>query len=598
MIKLSDYIVSFLKEKEVSHIFMITGGGSMHLNDSIGQEKSIKFICNHHEQASAIAAESYARMTNKIGVCQVTTGPGSTNTLTGLIGGWLDSIPMFIISGQVKTTTSLYKLPPTRQIGIQEINIIDMVKPVTKYAVPILDANEIRYYLEKAWFLAKNGRPGPVWLDVPLDIQSTMINESELRGFDPKEIVQNQDLINIDKQIGETIELIKSAKRPVIVAGFGIRLGSANDFFYKFIDKAKIPVVTSLSAHDLMWESHPLYAGRFGLYGNRGGNFAIQNSDLVIVLGCRMSLWEVGYDYEKFAREAKKVMIDIDRQELEKPTFVPDIMIQCDVKLFLSRIVQKLELDKTPSFSLWLDKCKYWQKKYPVILPEYSKEKKYVNYYYFMGELSKALTKDNVIITGNGTSFTGTCQAIKIKQGQRLGINIGCASMGYDLPAAIGAYFANQKKGIILITGDGSIQMNIQELQTIVHHKIPIKIFLINNNGYLAIRITQSNFFKKQYGIDSNSGISFPDMQKIAKAYGIPSIRINNQKNLKQKLKKVLDTKGPYLCEIMMPPNQELIPKLKTKADAKGRLSLSPLEDMYPFLPRKEFLKNLYIKPL
>lgn len=598
MIKLSDYVVAFLKGKAVKHVFMITGGGSMHLNDSIGQERSIKFICNHHEQATSIAAESYARLTNNIGVCQVTTGPGGTNTFTGLIGSWLDSIPMLFISGQVKTTTSLYRYPKNRQIGIQEINIIDMVKHVTKYAVPILDPNEIKYHLEKAWFLAKSGRPGPVWLDIPLDIQSTMINESELRGFDPKEIVQNQDLISIDKQIDQTIELIKKAKRPVIVAGFGIRLGAANDLFYKFIDTVRIPVLTSLSSHDLMWENHPLYAGRFGLYGNRGGNFTIQNSDLLIVLGSRMSLWEVGYDYGKFAREAKKVSIDIDKQELEKPTFSPDIKINCDVKVFLSNILEKINPKTIPSFYSWVNKTKYWQKKYPIILPEYNKLKKYVNYYYFIGVLSKELVKNDVIVTGNGTAFTGTCQAIKLKEGQRLCINIGCASMGYDLPAAIGAYFANPKKRIVLITGDGSIQMNIQELQTIVHHKIPIKIFVINNNGYLAIRITQSNFFKREYGIDSNSGISFPNMQKIAKAYGIPSIRINNQKELNKNIKKILAAKGPYLCEIMMPPNQELIPKLKTMVDSEGKLYSSPLEDMYPFLPRKEFLKNLYIKPL
>jgi len=473
-----------------------------------------------------------------------------------------------------------------------------MVKPVTKYAVPILDKNNIRYCLEKAWFLAKNGRPGPVWLDIPLDIQSAIIDESKLKGFDPKEIGLQQNLIQLDSQISETIELIKRAKRPVIIAGFGIRLGSANDYFYKFVNKVKIPVLTSLSSHDLMWESHPLYVGRFGLYGNRGGNFTIQSSDLVIILGCRMSLWEIGYDHLKFARGAKKIMIDIDKQELEKPTFIPDIKINSDIKIFLSNILKKLDLHKLPSFSLWLNKCKYWQKKYPVILPKYSKEKRYVNYYYFIGELSKALSENDVIITGNGTAFTGTCQAIKIKKGQRLGINIGCASMGYDLPAAIGAYFATQKKRIILITGDGSIQMNLQEFQTIVYHKIPVKIFLINNNGYLAIRITQTKFFKRLYGTDEKTGVSFPDMQKIAKAYGIPSVRIQNQKNLLKKINKILNIKGPYLCEIMMSPNQELIPKLTTRIDSKGKIYSTSLEDMYPFLSKKELLKNLYIKQL
>jgi len=598
MIKLSDYVVSFLKDKGVKHIFMVTGGGAMHLNDSIGKEKSIKFVCNHHEQACAMAAESYARIKNEVGVCQVTTGPGGTNTITGLIGGWLDSVPMLFISGQVKTSTSLYKVPGIRQFGVQEIDIVEMVKSVTKYAVTIWNPNDIRYHLEKAWFLAKNGRPGPVWIDIPQDIQAAMIEPLKLKGYKAEYNLNKFDLSEVDRQINEIMKLIDKAKRPIIIAGFGIRLGSSCDKFYEFINKIKIPIVTSLSSHDLMWEKHPLYAGRFGLYGNRSGNFAVQNSDLVIVFGCRMSIWEVGYDYDSFAREAKKVMVDIDKKELEKPSFIPDIKVNCDINSFLLKINQKINSEKIPSFSLWINQCKFWQKKYPVTLPEYNKEKKYINYYYFIDKLSSVLKKNTNIITGNGTAFTGTCQAIKLKQGQRLAINIGCASMGYDLPAAIGAYFSDPKKNIVLITGDGSIQMNIQELQTIVHHKIPVKIFLINNDGYLAIRTTQNNFFNRLCGTDKTNGVSFPDMQKIAKAYGIPSIRIENKIDLEKKIKKVLAEKGPYLCEIMMPPNQELIPKIKSKVDSNGMLHSSPLEDMYPFLPKKELLKNLFVKPL
>lgn len=598
MIKLSDYVVSFLKDKGVKHIFMVTGGGAMHLNDSIGKEKSMKFICNHHEQACAMAAESYARIKNEVGVCQVTTGPGGTNTITGLIGGWLDSIPMLFISGQVKTSTSLHRVPGIRQFGVQEIDIVEMVKSVTKYAVTVDNPKDIKYHLEKAWFLAKNGRPGPVWIDIPQDVQSAMIEPSKLKAYKTEHNLNKFDLLKIDNQIDELIELIKKAKRPIIVAGFGIRLGSSYDKFYEFINKIKIPIVTSLSGHDLIWESHPLFAGRFGLYGNRSGNFAVQNSDLIIVLGCRMSIWEVGYDYDSFAREAKKIMVDIDKNELEKPSFIPDIKINCDISLFLSKINQKMDLRKVLLFSSWVNQCKFWQRKYPVVLPEYGREKKYVNYYYFIDKLSSALKKNTNIITGNGTAFTATCQAIKLKQGQRLGINIGCASMGYDLPAAIGAYFSDPKKNIVLITGDGSIQMNIQELQTIVHHKIPVKIFLINNDGYLAIRITQNNFFNRLFGTDKTNGVSFPDIQKISKAYGIPSTRIENQIDLEKKIKKVLSEKGPYLCEIMMPPNQELIPKIKSKADPNGILHSSPLEDMYPFLSKEEFLENLFIKPL
>jgi acetolactate synthase-1/2/3 large subunit len=598
MIKLSDYLVKFLKDKGVKHIFMVTGGGSMHINDSVGQEKSIKFVCNHHEQASAIAAESYARISNNVGVCQVTTGPGGTNTITGVIGAWLDSIPMLIISGQVKTNTSLYKYSKVRQIGIQEINIIDIAKPITKYAQPILDPNAIKYHLEKAWYLAKSGRPGPVWLDIPLDIQSSMIDETKLNSFEIPKINLKSNSNNLDNQVNKLLNLIAKAKRPVIVAGFGIRLGNAVDKFFSLVDILKIPVVTSISAHDLMWEHHPLYAGRFGLYGNRAGNFAVQNSDLLIVLGCRMNLWEIGYQYETFAREAVKVMVDIDKFEMNKPTFVPDLKINCNINVFFTLMLNFVNINRLLSFRKWIKQCKIWQNIYPVVLPEYKNQVKLVNYYYFVGELSKLLSNNSIIVTGNGTAFTATCQSINLKKGQRLCLNVGCASMGYDLPAAIGAYFADKTKNLILITGDGSIQMNLQELQTIVHNNIPVKIFVINNNGYMAIRITQNNFFKRFYGTDSTNGISFPNILNIAKAYGIDTVQISNHINIKSKLKKVINNKGPIICEIIMNHNQELIPKITTRIDKNGVLYSPPLEDMYPFLSKEELLKNLYIKPI
>jgi len=601
LVKLSDYIAERLKsEYGVKYIFMITGAGAMHLNDSFGTTKGLTYFCNHHEQASAIAAECYARLTNKIGVCNVTTGPGGTNTFTGLIGAWLDSIPMLIISGQIKREVSTYSYPQLklRQIGIQEVNIVNMAKPVTKYAKVVMDPYEIRYELEKAIYLSSSGRPGPVWLDIPQDVQNAMIDTDKLRGFDSKEITENFDSHLLKKQADEIVGYLKKAKRPVIVAGFGIRLGNAIDLFHKFIDRLKIPVVTSLSALDLMWEKHPLYGGRFGLYGTRGGNFTVQNSDLLLVLGCRMNLWETGYEYKTFARNAVKVMVDIDKEELKKPTFKPDIPVNTDIKPFLEEMEKQLENVKLPNRSWWINKTKYWHKKYPNILPEYRQQKKFVNTYYFTGELSNLLNPKDVIVTGNGTAFTCTCQSIKLKKGQRLCINIGCASMGWDLPAAIGAHLATHKKRIILITGDGSIQFNLQELQTIVYHKIPVKIFLYNNDGYVAIRITQSGFFKRIFGTDKKHGVSFPDLQKIAKAYGIPFMRIKNQKNLKNKLKRVLDSKGSYICELLVDPNQPLLPKTKTISKSDGTLVSKPLEDMSPLLPRQEFLANMFIKPI
>ncbi len=601
LVKLSDYIAEKLRDDYgVKYIFMVTGGGSMHLNDSFGKTKGLTYFCNHHEQASTIAAECYARLTNKIGVCNVTTGPGGTNSFTGVIGAWLDSIPMLIVSGQTKRETSIYSYPKLqlRQIGVQEADIVGMVKTVTKYAKTIMNPYDISYELEKAVYLATHGRPGPTWIDVPLDVQGAVIDTDKLRRFDPKEFEKKHDTQLLKQQVAETIKHLKKAKRPVLIGGFGVRLGESVNLFYRVINKLKIPVLTSLSAHDLMWEDHWLYGGRFGLYGSRGGNFAVQNSDVLLVLGCRLMVWETGYEHKQFAREALKIMVDIDQAELDKPTFKPDLKINFNVRLFLEEMLRQLKKEKLPDFSWWMNKTKSWHKKYPNILPEYKKEKKFVNSYYFIGELSDLLQSRDVVVTGDGTAFTCTCQSIRLKKDQRLCINIGCAAMGWDLPAAIGAYLANKSKRIVLITGDGSIQLNLQELQTIVHHKIPLKIFILNNQGYLAIKITQSGYFKRLYGVDKEHGISFPDMLKIAKAYGIRAIRIKNQKNLKAKLKEVLGAKGPFICEIMMPPMQPLIPKTTTVIKPDGTMVSKPIEDMYPFLDRKEFLENMYIKPV
>lgn len=599
--KLTDYLAGLLRDVYgVRHVFTVTGGGALHLNDSFGKIKGITSIYNHHEQASAIAAEAYARLINNIGVCVVTTGPGSTNTFTGLIGAWLDSIPMLIISGQVKREVSIYQYPllKLRQLGVQEVDVIGMATPVTKYAKTIMDPSDIRYEIEKAMFVAKSGRPGPVWLDIPLDVQGSIVEPQKLRSFNPKTMTPRANLSLLHHQIEKTLSYINKAKRPVIVAGFGIRQADVVRMFHEMISRLRIPVVTALAAHDLMWEKHPFYAGRFGLYGTRGGNFTVQNSDVLLVLGCRMNLWETGHDYKSFAREAKKIMVDIDKSELAKPTFKPDLAVNADLRLFMPEILRRVKKQPHRNFDEWVTTTKSWHKRYPNILPEYKKETKFVNIYHFMGILSDLLEKKDVIVTGNGTSFTATCQSIQLKKDQRLAINIGCASMGYDLPAAIGAFFATNRNKIVLITGDGSVQMNIQELQTIVHNRIPIKIFVLNNDGYLAIRITQTNFFNRLFGTDKQHGLSFPDTLKIARAYGLPAVRIKTQKNLRAKLKKILSSAGPVICEIMIPPNQPLIPKPTTVIKSDGTFVSKPLEDMYPFLPREEFMKNMFIMPV
>jgi acetolactate synthase-1/2/3 large subunit len=601
-IKLSDFVAGYLKNIGIKHIFTVVGGGAMHLNDSFRKESSIKSIFNHHEQASAIASESYARLKGKLAVCVVTTGPGAVNALTGLIGAWQDSIPVLFISGQVNTDISLYQYPSIRQFGLQEVNILAMVKSATKFAEAVLEPNKIKYQLGKAIFMATSGRPGPVWLDIPLNIQSTIIDTNNLSDFSSAEIKATTTNNKLPIQVSKIIELLKKSKRPVIIAGHGIRLSHSLPEFYSFIKKIKIPVLTSMGGLDLLWETHPLYVGRFGLYGNRGGNFTVQNADLLLIIGSRLHPQQTGWNKNLFSRESYKIMVDIDRNEIFKPLLKINFPLISDVKQFLNEFNQQVTTStfskQKNTFKKWLDKTKFWQKRYPSILPEYSRQKKLVNFYYFIGILSDLLGRNDIVVTGNGTSFTGTFQSFKVKPGQRICANIGCASMGYDLPAAIGASFANPKKKIHLITGDGSIQMNLQELQTVVYHQLPIKIFLLNNNGYMAIRTTQMNYFKDFYGTDSKHGIGFPNIQKIAKAYGIPSIKITNQKNLSQKIKKILNQSGPTICEILMPENQQLIPKLTAVMKPDGTFLNKPLEDMYPFLDRKEFFENMLVKPI
>lgn len=594
MIRVCDYVAKYIKKIGIKHVFMVTGGGAMFLNDAFGKENL--YICNHHEQACAMAAEGYARINNSLGVCSVTTGPGGTNAITGIMGAWVDSIPVLCISGQVKQNLSLYKYKGYRQIGTQEIPIVDIVKPITKYAVPVLNPYNIAYELEKAIYLANSGRPGPVWLDIPLDIQNSQIDVKKLKHFTPPK--KDEYKKNITNDVQKVVEMIKKAKRPLVVAGYGLRSGKALNEFYKFIEKFNIPVVTTIQSNDLMWEKHKLFAGRFGVFGTRPGNFAIQNSDLIIVLGSRLHVMDTGYDFKTFSRESKKVLIEIDKTELKKPCISIDLTIHTDVKNFLKVILKKVP-KKIPSNSWWMKRCLEWRNKYPACLPEHKKPNKgFVNSYHFIDELSNSLKDNDVIVTANGTAYTCTAQAIKLKKNQRLIYNTGCASMGYAVPAAIGVAFARPKKRVILLTGDGSIQMNIQELQTIVHHKLPIKIFVFNNNGYLAIRITQKTFFNRFYGIDKDTGVSFPDLKKIAKAYDIPFVKINSTKNMSQKIKDVINYNGPHICEIMMSSDQKLGPKPSSISNPDGTFTSKPLEDTYPFLDRKEFLENMIIKPV
>lgn len=598
MIKLSDYLFNRIADYGVKSIFMISGGGNMHLIDSVGVNKKLKYICNHNEQASAIAAEGYARVKNGLGVCLVTTGPGGTNTITGVLGSWLDSIPVLYISGQVKRS-DMADMPGLRQLGVQEAPIVDMIRPITKYAVTITDPLSVGYHLDKAIDLAMSGRMGPVWLDIPLDVQAAMIDERKLAKYvsDKEKGISDNELTRAIKRV---INMIENAERPIILAGHGIRLSGAGEAFMNLIARLNIPVVTSMGGTDTIPSNNRLFIGRIGSFGNRSGNFAIQNSDLIISLGARMHLWNIGYDYKNFGREAKKIVVDIDPCELNKKTISPDLKIQVDVAVFIKKLLTVLGRKSISSSRGWRDRCSDWKKRYPVVLPEYAKEKKFVNSYYFTEVLSSLLESDDIIVTGNGTAFTGTIQAINIKKGQRFHCNVGCASMGYDLPAAIGASIATGgKKRIILVTGDGSIMMNLQELQTIYHYKLPIIIFLLNNEGYLAIRNTQASFFKNRFvASEKNSGVSFPDFKDVAKTFKLKYVDINNHSGLKAKIAAVLSSKRPILCNLKMNPMQPLYPKGSSKKNPDGSMTSKPIEDMYPFLDRAEFLADMIIKPI
>lgn len=600
-IKVSDYIVKFLENFGVVHIFLISGGGNIHLIDSIGKGKKIKYVCNHHEQACSMAAEAYSRVTGSIGVCVVTTGPGGTNAITGVYGAWTDSIPMLVISGQIRRETMGAGKGGLRQLGDQEINIVDIVKPITKYAVTVMDPYEIGYHLEKALYLAKTGRPGPVWLDIPLDVQGAYLDVDKMKKFDRSEVQKtydtNKDLLK--KLVSQALKRLKNSQRPVLLVGNGVRLSNAATEILELIKLAKIPVITSFAGYDLVGNDNKYFYGRMGTLGQRAGNFIIQNSDFLLSIGSRLAIRTIGYQIQSFARKAYKIVVDIDNKELKKKTIKPDISVNYDAKEFIVEMIRQLREKK---FNIKIKEWFYYvekiNKKYPNVPREIWKEKKYVNPYCFVDTLSKYLKPKGILAVSDGTALICTYQALKFKQGVRVVLNSGSAPMGYGLPAAIGASFANNKKEVICLEGDGSIQLNVQELQTIVHHKLPIKIFVYNNEGYVSIRMTQNNLFGgKLVASDPTSGLTCPDIIKIAEAYGIKTKKISNHSKMDEKIRKILATPGPLLCEVKLNPSMEFIPKAAARKLSDGSLVSGPLEEMYPFLSEKE-LKESMIIPL
>lgn len=599
LMKLSDYVIQFIANKGVKHVFMVPGGGAMHLNDSVGRCRDLEYVCNHHEQASAIAAEAYAKVTNNLGAALVTTGPGGTNAITGVAAAWLDSTPCLFVSGQVKRT-DIAGGRGLRQLGVQEIDIVTIVQSITKYAVTVLNPDSIRYNLEKAVYLAKSGRPGPVWIDIPLDVQATTIDPESQNRFDPsREDSQSAITENILEKAIQTIKLINQAQRPIILVGNGTRLsGAANDFL-KLVELLQIPVLTTRLGVDLMPADHPLSMGMPGSIAPRSSNFALQNSDLLLILGARLDMALIAYSPEKLARGAKKIMVNIDPSEIQKVSQIIELPIQVDAKLFILEILKNASaiqsIDRTP----WLKKCEDWKRKYPFVLPEHRTDSGRVSVYAFAEIISEQLSNDSIILPGNaGNASELFLTAFKSKSGQRIFHNKGTGAMGFSQPAAIGACLASGKKPTICIDGDGGFQMNIQELETVRRLDLPIKFFIMNNEGYASIRASQRNYFGKLMGADASSGMTLPDIVSVAKAYGLKAVRIENSENLRDQIKDVLGMTGSVVCDVMIIPDEPRAPRITSKQLKDGSMVSSPLEDMWPYLDRDEFLANMIIPPL
>lgn len=586
----SEYIMERIADEGVEKVFMVSGGGGMFLIEALGNNPRLQHVCNHHEQAVVMAAEGYQRATKNLGVALVTTGPAATNTLTGICCAWNDSIPLLILTGQAKTPT-LIGDTGMRQRGTHEVNIVPIVKPVTKYAVCIKNVKEVRYHLEKALYLAKNGRPGPVLLDIPLDIQSAEINPDEQDGYIPEKI-------EYENKIDEVIKMLKQAKRPIILAGHGLELSKTEKFMLEIAEKYNIPVVTPKNGFEMIWETHPMLAGRIGINGQRAGNLAVQNSDFILILGARLPLVTVGYETKLFAPNAKKVLVDCDRAQLEHCWIKTDLNVFADLKDFMPELAKKLTEEKFEYDSeFWINKVQGYRKKYPTVTEEVRKQKKYVDSYFFFDVLSDYMTKDDVLVVDQGATFYSLTTAFKVEQGQLAFTNGGFSPMGYGLPASVGCCFAKGVRKVVSVNGDGGLQMNIQELQTIIHNNLDIKVFVFNNEGYLSIKHTQTNFFNGHLvGSNPESGVSCPDSIKIGKAYGFKTFRITNHKETAKVIKKVMQTTGPVLVEVMIAPMQPYYPKVTSQRFPDGHFESQPLDNMWPFLSEEEMAENRRMK--
>ena len=593
--RVADYIVKFLEGVGIDRAFTVCGGGSIFINDALRKAERMKFVATHHEQAAAMAAEAWARVRGVPGLVVVTSGPGGTNAITGVAGAWMDSVPMIVISGQAFLSQTITDHPELRQMGVQEINIVDLVDPITKYAVMVTDPKEIRWHLEYAWHQALDGRPGPVWLDIPADVQNADIDPDELRGWTADKIEDTEAASIMREQIFDVVELLRAAKRPLVHVGQGVRIAGAVEDFFEFVDLVDAPFVTARNANDICDDTHPRFIGRPGTFAQRGANFAVQSCDIYIAIGTRLSLAQTGYNAKDYARNAKKVVVDIDPAELSKGTVPIDIAIEADAGDFLKAINRSIRRNQLPRNHQWNARCHKWRARYPAVTQKYRDQAEHVNSYHFADRLSAHLTPSDIIVTDMGFAFQTTHQAFRVKLGQRFFTNCGMAAMGWGLPAAVGAAIASGRR-TICITGDGGLMMNAQELSTIAHHRLPVKIFVLNNGGYLTMRQSQENAFDGYMGSDYKSGLSFPDFRELAHAHGIRSTSVLSHANLERVMSAALVEDGPILVELVMDPNQEAV-KSVNRREADGTIKQTAIEDAFPHLDPAEIADNLKVDP-
>lgn len=589
MIKVSDYLMEYLADLGIEKVFCVTGGGAMHMNNSLGASDKLEGVFMIHEQGASIAAESYARIKEGYGCCLVTSGPGATNALTGLVGAYIDSIPVIFISGQAKRD-DLIGNQGVRQFGLQEVNIISMVKSYSKYSVSIQDPQMVKYELNKAAKLAMNGRPGPVWIDIPLDIQASMIEPDNCPDYDDTELKRFEAL---DSDIEKVIGAINKAKCPVIVLGHGVRLSRSYDKARELIEALNIPVQTSWNGVDLIENTHPLYFGRPGAVGQRAANFIQQTADLVITLGTRLNILSTGYNYESFLENAYHIMVDIDETEMNKKSVHPDLKVVCDVSSFIDKMLENIDKVTVFERNEWINRCKYLFENYPNRIPEQDSREGYASTYDVVEAISDNMTENDIYqFTSSGTSVDIAMKVIRLKKGQRAFLTKGLASMGYDIPACVGSCIAGNKRRTICVTGDGSSAMNMQELEVIRRLNLPVKLFIADNQGYSMIYGSQMGNFKRLTGCTEENGLTLPDMGRIAEAMDIPCYRINNENEIDSVVKECMFSKGPSVCVFNADITQKILPKQTSYMKEDGQMASRPLEDMTPLLDREE-LENV-----